>query len=90
MSEERYRLVISEDADKQLQKLDKPVRRRIILALAKLEDDPRPDGVKKLKGSADRWRVRVGDWRIVYRIEDGELVVLVIAVGHRSKVYRGA
>jgi mRNA interferase RelE/StbE len=90
VSEERYRLVISEDADKQLQQLDKPVRRRIILALAKLEDDPRPDGVKKLKGSADRWRIRVGDWRIVYRIEDGELLVLVIAVGHRSKVYRGA
>ncbi|MEU5155525.1 type II toxin-antitoxin system RelE/ParE family toxin [Glycomyces sp. NPDC021274] len=90
MSEERYRLVISEAADKQLQQLDKPVRRRIILALAKLEDDPRPDGVKKLKGSADRWRIRVGDWRIVYRIEDGELLVLVIAVGHRSKVYRGA
>jgi mRNA interferase RelE/StbE len=90
VSEERYRLVISEDADKQLQKLDKPVRRRMLLALAKLEDDPRPDGVKKLKGSADRWRIRVGDWRIVYQIEDGELVVLVIAVGHRSKVYRGA
>ena len=90
MSEERYRLVISDDADKQLQKLDKPVRRRMMLALAKLEDDPRPDGVKKLKGSADRWRIRVGDWRIVYRIEDGELLVLVIAVGHRGKVYRGA
>ncbi|WP_026929139.1 type II toxin-antitoxin system RelE family toxin [Glycomyces tenuis] len=88
MTEEHYRVVFTDEADKQLKKLDKAVRRRILLAIAKLEGEPRPTGVKKLKGSSDRWRVRVGDWRIVYKIEDGQLVVLVVAVGHRSKVYK--
>ena len=88
MSEEQYRVVFTEAADKQLKKLEKPVQRRILLAIGRLETNPRPDGVKKLKGSSDRWRVRVGDWRIVYKIEDGQLVILVLAIGHRGKVYR--
>jgi mRNA interferase RelE/StbE len=83
---DRYRVVVNDKADKQFQKLDHSAQRRIMLALAKLEENPRPDGVKRLKGSADRWRIRLGDWRILYRIEDGRLIILVIAIGHRSKV----
>lgn len=88
MSEKRYRIEFEPEADKQLRKLDKGARSRINLVLVDLETDPRPDGVKKLKGYENRWRIRTGDWRIVYEIEDGLLVVIVVAVGHRSKVYK--
>ena len=58
---------------------------RAILALG---DDPRPPGVKKLAGREDQWRIRVREWRIVYVIEDGRLVVLVVSVAKRDEVYR--
>lgn len=57
--------------------------------LAALMEDPRPEGCLKLVGEDDEWRVRVEDWRIVYRIDDGVLVVLVVRVGPRGGVYRG-
>ncbi|WP_100449098.1 type II toxin-antitoxin system RelE family toxin [Glycomyces xiaoerkulensis] len=88
MTEERYRIVVSDDAEKQLRKLDKPVQKRVMLAIGRLEEDPRPAGAKKLKARENRWRIRVGDRRVVYEIEDDRLVVLVIAIGHRSDVYR--
>jgi mRNA interferase RelE/StbE len=89
VTQKRYRVEFDDEAGKQLRKLDKAARSRILLAIDKLETDPRPDGVKKLKGYENRWRIRVGDWRVVYRIEDGLLVIIVVAVGRRSKVYRG-
>lgn len=88
MTEQQYRVILQEDAEKQFRKLDKAVQRRINVALVNLEADPRPSGVKKLKGRENDWRIRVGDWRIIYEIHDGELHVLVIEIGHRSKVYR--
>ena len=53
-----------------------------------LEENPRPFGVEKMAGPADLYRVRVGDWRIVYAIRDRELVVIVIRIGNRREVYR--
>ena len=53
-----------------------------------LADNPRPPGVKMLKGQRGHWRIRVGDWRIVYTIQDRELIVLVIRIGNRREVYR--
>lgn len=90
MSEEatHWQIVFTAEAEKAFGKLDKPVRRRIDAALTKLEADPRPAGTKKLKGESGAWRLRVGDWRVIYQIRDGELVVLVIEIGHRSQVYR--
>ncbi|GAA1688802.1 type II toxin-antitoxin system RelE/ParE family toxin [Glycomyces endophyticus] len=88
MAEERYRIDFSEEASKGLSKLDKQVQKRILLAVDKLRTNPRPDGVKKLKGGSNEWRIRVGDWRIVYEIHDGRLVVIVLDVDHRSKVYK--
>lgn len=88
MSEQHYRLSFTEEAAKQLRKLDKQVQRRIRAATDGLESDPRPPGVLKLKGTDNRWRIRVGDWRVIYEVRDGELLVLVVEVGHRSKVYR--
>ena len=64
------------------------LRSRLQKHIDALEDNPRPPGVKKLKGQRDHWRIRVGDWRIIYTIEDRELIVLVLRIGNRREVYR--
>lgn len=73
---------------KELTKLDKQVARRIVKAIDVLSVDPRPSGVRPLVGHRDLWRVRVGDYRVIYTIKDAELVVLALRVAHRSSVYR--
>jgi mRNA interferase RelE/StbE len=73
-------------AAKQLVKMDRPIRRRIDAAISSLGENPRPPGCKKLVG-VDAWRIRVGDWRIIYQIRDERLIVLVLRVGHRRDVY---
>lgn len=74
---------------KELAKLDKPVARRVIKAIDALSADPRPSGVRPLVGYPNLWRIRVGEYRVVYTIKDAELVVLALRVAHRSSVYRG-
>lgn len=64
------------------------VQERIIERLEELELDPRPLGVKKLSGIDNLYRLRVGEYRIVYEIQDAVLLVLVVAVGHRREIYR--
>jgi mRNA interferase RelE/StbE len=54
-----------------------------------LANDPRPQDCRKLAGTSDRYRIRVGDYRIIYRVDDGQVTVLVLLIGHRSKVYDG-
>jgi len=83
-----YRVEISPAALRQLRKLDPPARRRIQAAVELLAAEPRPPGAKKLVGGDDAWRVRTGDFRIVYEIHDGVLLVLVLAVGHRRDIYQ--
>ena len=73
---------------KDLRALDDKTRRRILRAIVALEVNPRPPGATKLRGS-ELWRVRVGDSRIIYSIEEARLVVLVVKIGHRREVYRG-
>nr|WP_282600233.1 type II toxin-antitoxin system RelE/ParE family toxin [Patulibacter sp. SYSU D01012] len=74
-------------AARQLRKLDPQVRRRIQAALELLAQDPRPPAATRLVGGAGEWRVRTGDYRIVYEIHDGTLLVLVLRIGHRRDVY---
>lgn len=84
----RFRVEVSPGADKQLAKVkDRVLKARLMRAIHDLGDDPRPPGCLKLVGEADQWRVRVGDWRIVYRIEGGRLVVVVVRVAPRGGVY---
>jgi mRNA interferase RelE/StbE len=83
----RYRVEISRRATKVVTGLEKPLRRRILAAIEALADDPRPPGCKKLAGQ-DGWRIRVGDYRIVYEIHDRVLLVTVVDVGHRGEIYR--
>ena len=83
-----YSIELSTPAAKALGKLDKSNRLRIVGAIELLGVDPRPPGAKALRGGEHgRWRVRVGDYRVVYTIEDDRLVVLVLRVAHRREVY---
>ena len=66
--------------------LPKTVRARVQRKIDGLASDPRPAGAKALKGER-RLRIRVGDYRIIYEVDDGELIVLVVRVGHRREVY---
>lgn len=83
-----YRVEISPAAARQLRKLDASARRRIGGVIALLTEDPRPPAARPLVGGQGEWRVRTGDYRVIYDIDDGVLVVLVIAVGHRREIYR--
>ena len=83
-----YKLTIASRAAKELSSLSAGVAQRIDAAILGLSSDPRPHGAKKLKGERQLWRIRVGDYRIVYSIDDGQAVVDVIGVPHRSKAYR--
>lgn len=85
----RYRIEVAPAAVRQLRKLDPHARRRVQAAVELLATEPRPPGAKKLVGGEGEWRVRTGDYRIVYEIHDEVLRVLVLAVGHRREIYRG-
>lgn len=82
-----YGIALAPMAARQLRKLDAPARRRIHAALDLLAEQPRPPSGTRLVGGAGEWRVRTGDYRIVYEIEDDQLLVLVLRLGHRREVY---
>jgi mRNA interferase RelE/StbE len=63
------------------------VRERVLRAAYALADDPRPPGVRKMRGADRQYRIRVGDYRVIYEIHDDVLLVLVIEVGNRREVY---
>lgn len=83
-----YRIEIAPAAVRQLRKLDRTAQRRIQAAIELLAAEPRPGGARKLVGGDGEWRVRTGDYRIVYEIKDEVLLVLVVAVGHRREIYQ--
>ena len=85
---EPWRVVILHDPEKVLGKLPKDLRQRLRLAIDHLPSDPRPHGCKKLAGHDDLYRVRVGDWRITYTLQEAELIVLVLEVAPRGGAYR--
>lgn len=82
-----YEVTLLTAAARDLRKLPVELRPRIIRALSTLEQ-PRQPGTKKLQGSEDRWRLRVGDYRIIYRIIDAEHKVVVSRIAHRRDIYR--
>ena len=83
-----YRILFVSRAEKGFRRLSADIQDRIISVINSLAEDPRPSGAVKLKGSDNLYRVRVGDHRIIYAIEDDSLVVLVVEVGHRREIYR--
>ncbi len=83
----RYSIEIAPSARKALHKLPLPMRQRIQVAIDELAENPFPHGVQKLRGD-EGYRIRVGDYRVIYDVEHGRLRVLVIRIGHRREVYR--
>jgi mRNA interferase RelE/StbE len=83
-----YVITFARSAGKELDKLDPPVARRVLMAIEKLAIDPRPSHCLKLTGSANDWRVRVADWRVIYTIDDAKAQIDVVAIRHRSDAYR--
>ena len=82
-----YQVILPKSVQKELDRLADDVARRVLTRLGELEINPRPADVKKLKGR-NAWRIRVGDYRVIYEIHDRVLQVIVITVGHRREIYR--
>ncbi|MGK2854179.1 MAG: type II toxin-antitoxin system RelE family toxin [Microbacteriaceae bacterium] len=83
----RYTVEFTSAAAKQVRKLDPAIRWRLLSSISLLQDDPRPAGSKKLIGESDAWRIRVGDYRVIYEIADARLTVTVVRAAHRREVY---
>lgn len=86
-----YTVRLTKKAEKDVAKLGSGIRDRILKSLVELRSDPLPRGAQKLEGrrkESPRYRIRVGDYRIVYRVDDDVLIVLVLKVGHRREIYR--
>jgi mRNA interferase RelE/StbE len=84
----KYSVAFASSAAKELKKLPVQLVARIVPQMEKLSSNPRPPGSKKLLGGDGEWRIRVGDYRVVYTIDDGELLVEVTRIRHRSVVYK--
>jgi len=83
-----YRIEISPRAAREIRALPRQLQVRISARLTALANDPRPPGTKLLSGEEGLYRIRVGDYRVVYAVEDDVLLVLVVKVGHRRDVYQ--
>jgi mRNA interferase RelE/StbE len=84
----KYRVVFKPSASLELEHLPPTVLKRIRDVIAKLMNDPRPPGCKKLSGSDNAWRLRVGDYRVLYEVYDEEWLVRVFRIRHRKEAYR--
>lgn len=82
-----YRVEIKRSAGKELERLPAADKRRVITRIRSLGDDPRPQGAKKLSGE-EKYRIRQGDYRILYEIHDEIITIIVVRIAHRRKVYR--
>jgi mRNA interferase RelE/StbE len=84
----KYRIELARKAQKFLSSQSAIIQRQIGDKIDSLENNPRPAGCKRLQGNHDLYRVRTGDYRIIYTIKDNQLLVLVVQIGHRREVYR--
>ncbi len=78
---------ISSRAERELKRLDRQIKNRVVTALLSLINDSRPPGCLKVKTSDRLWRIRVGDWRVGYEIDDLAHTVTIITIGHRNEFY---
>jgi len=83
----KYELRIVRTAEKEMDKLPEAVHSRVSKRILSLQDNPRPRGIKRLSGG-EEYRLRIGDYRALYTIDDTNLIVTIFAVGHRREVYR--
>jgi mRNA interferase RelE/StbE len=85
----QYTVTLTRPAQKQLDKAPKGMRGRLQAAIGSLAREPRPVGCIKLSGHRNAWRIREGDWRIIYEVYDKHLEVIVVEVATRDEVYEG-
>jgi mRNA interferase RelE/StbE len=83
-----YRVLLERAAEKDLSRLSSEIHDRVIAAIKDLASDPRPTGCRKLAGSKNDWRIRVGDYRVIYEVSTAIRVVRVNRVRHRREAYR--
>jgi len=83
-----YKIVFARSATKEVQSLPTMVAERILDKIGSLAESPRPSGCKKLQGRTDLWRIRIGEYRVIYNIDDLKHVIDVSVVRHRSEAYR--
>ena len=83
-----YAVEVKPSARKELEALPDSVLARVVHRLESLRRNPKPAGVKKLKGYKDQWRIRVGDWRVLYIVDDAARLVSITRIAHRREVYR--
>ena len=83
-----YTVVLAPLADRQFRKLHTFIQRRLKPHIDRLVTEPRPDGTVKVKGEPDLYRIRVGDYRIVYYVWDRDRRVMIVKIGHRREIYR--
>ena len=81
-----YSVFIERSAIKSLKKISEPFKSNITASIKQLRNDPRPHGSKKLTGR-EAWRIRIGDYRAIYEIDDSKSAILVVVVGHRRDIY---
>ena len=84
----RYTIVFKPSAVRELRDLPRDVQARVQAAIEALADDPFSGDVRKMAKHRNRWRLRVGNYRVIYEVNGHELVILIIAVGHRKDIYR--
>lgn len=84
----RYSVQIKPSAEKSFAKLNKSEQIKILKALESLENNPRPKGVKKLKSSLSLYRIRTGNYRIIYSIDNDIVLITVVKIGHRKEIYK--
>ena len=82
-----YRVEFTSAAARQVKRLPRPARDKVLSAIARLGEDPRPHGATKLVGEQTAWRVRVGDYRVIYDVDDALLTVTVVRAVHRREDY---
>ena len=83
-----YNVELTRTAEKQLRRIAKRDRNRMVEAIRGLADRPRPQGARKLQGYDDVYRIRVGRYRVVYEVFDDRVIVIVLKVGHRKDIYK--
>jgi mRNA interferase RelE/StbE len=83
-----YEIIITKSIQKQLDNLPNNIQEREYDKISQLAEEPRPDGVVKLKGYDNEYRIRIGDYRLVYEIRDEQLIVLLVQCKHRRDVYK--
>ncbi len=88
MGKKHWEIIVHRKAEKTIKRLRGEMLERMRKAISALAEEPRPSGYKKMTGHKELYRIRVGQWRIIYKIEDEKLIILILTIAPRGSVYR--